>query len=183
MSGQPDMAIATSCENPELAGSSREVQLSVHGLGKGFHGRPAIEDIDFTASRHEFVPVLWPSGAGKTTLFRCITGLLAPDQGTVRIGMSEVTSVMTRRLREVAVVFQQFNLVSRLTALDNVLAGRLGYVPGWRGWLRRFDRRDRLLALECLDRVGLLGHATQRSDRLSGGQQQRVAIARALAQQ
>jgi len=180
MSGQPRVAI--SCENSDLAGSSREVRLSVHELSKAFHGRPAIEDIDLTASRHEFVAVLGPSGAGKTTLFRCITGLLAPDQGTVRIGMSEVTSVMTRRLREVAVIFQQFNLVNRLTALENVLAGRLGYVPAWRGWLRRFDRSDRLLALECLDRVGLMDLAMRRADTLSGGQQQRVAIARALAQ-
>ena len=100
--------------NPDLPGASREVQLSVRGLSKAFHGRPAIEDIAFTASRHEFVAVLGPSGAGKTTLFRCITGLLAADQGTVRIGRSEVTSVMTRRLREVAVIFQQFNLVNRL---------------------------------------------------------------------
>ena len=89
---------------------------------------------------------------------------------------------MTRRLREVAVIFQQFNLVNRLTALENVLAGRLGYVPAWRGWLRRFDRSDRLLALECLDRVGLMDLAMRRADTLSGGQQQRVAIARALAQ-
>jgi len=90
--------------------------------------------------------------------------------------------VMTRRLREVAVIFQQFNLVNRLTALENVLAGRLGYVSAWRGWLRRFDRSDRLLALECLDRVGLMDVAMRRADTLSGGQQQRVAIARALAQ-
>src|SRR5215831_8432371 len=179
MSGQPRMATATSCENRDLAGSSCDVQLSVRGLSKAFHGLPAIDDIDFTASRHEFVAVLGPSGAGKTTLFRCITGLLAADQGTVRIGMSEVTSVMTRRLREVAVIFQQFNLVNRLTALENVLAGRLGYVPAWRGWLRRFDRSDRLLALECLDRVGLMDLAMRRADTLSGGQQQRVAIARA----
>ena len=182
MSGQPCIAMPASCENPDLANSSREVQLSVRGLSKAFHGRPAIEDIDFTASRHEFVAVLGPSGAGKTTLFRCITGLLAADQGTVRIGMSEVTSVMTRRLREVGVIFQQFNLVNRLTALENVLAGRLGYVSAWRGWLRRFDRSDRLLALECLDRVGLMDLAMRRADTLSGGQQQRVAIARALAQ-
>jgi phosphonate transport system ATP-binding protein len=80
-------------------------------------------------------------------------------------------------------VFQQFNLVNRLTALQNVLAGRLGYVPAWRGWLRRFERADRLLALECLDRVGLVNKARQRADTLSGGEQQRVAIARALAQQ
>jgi phosphonate transport system ATP-binding protein len=182
MSGQPRAAMPTSGENPDLAGTAGEVRLSVCGLSKSFHGRAAIKDIDFAASRHEFVAVLGPSGAGKTTLFRCITGLLAADQGTVRIGTSEVTSAMTRRLREVAVIFQQFNLVNRLTALENVLAGRLGYVPAWRGLLRRFDRSDRLLALECLDRVGLLEVAMRRADTLSGGQQQRVAIARALAQ-
>src|SRR5262249_2936522 len=131
MSGQPRMAMAALCENPDLAGSPRDVQLSVHGLSKAFHGRPAIDDIDFTASRYEFVGVLGPSCAVKTALFRCLIGLLAADQGTVRIGTSEVTSVMTRRLREVAVIFQQFNLVNRLTALENVLAGRLGYVPAW----------------------------------------------------
>jgi ABC-type glutathione transport system ATPase component len=72
--------MAASCENADLASSAREVQLSVRGLSKAFHGRPAIEDIDFTACRHEFVAVLGPSGAGKTTLFRCITGLLAADR-------------------------------------------------------------------------------------------------------
>jgi phosphonate transport system ATP-binding protein len=182
MIGQPRVAMPASCENPDLGGTAREVRLSVCGLSKSFHGRAAIEDIDFTASRYEFVAVLGPSGAGKTTLFRCITGLLAADRGTVRIGKSEVTSTMTRRPREVAVIFQQFNLVNRLTALENVLAGRLGYVPAWRGLLRRFDRSDRLLALKCLDRVGLMEVAMRRADTLSGGQQQRVAIARALAQ-
>ncbi len=152
-------------------------------MTKAFNGRPAIEDVSFTVHEHEFVAVLGPSGAGKTTLFRCVTGLLAPDGGTVQIGGDDITALRGRARRRVAVVFQQFNLVSRLTALDNVLAGRLGHVPAWRGWLRRFGRQDRLLALECLDRVGLLAQATQRADRLSGGQQQRVAIARALAQQ
>jgi phosphonate transport system ATP-binding protein len=126
--------------------------------------------------------VLGPSGAGKTTLFRCMTGLLKPDRGSARLGADDVALLTGTRRRRMALVFQQYNLVSRLTALDNVLAGRLGYVPAWRGWLRRFDQSDRLLALECLDRVGMLGHATQRADTLSGGQQQRVAIARALAQ-
>src|SRR5690348_13205065 len=75
----------------------------------------------------------------------------------------------------IAVVSRQFNLVARLSALNNVLAGRLGHVAAWRGWTRRFERADRLLALECLDRVGLLELAAQRADTLSGGQQQRVA--------
>jgi phosphonate transport system ATP-binding protein len=94
-----------------------------------------------------------------------------------------MTRFRGRERRRIAVVFQQFNLVSRLSALQNVLAGRLGRVATWRGWLRRFERQDRLLAYECLDRVGLLDKAAQRADTLSGGEQQRVAIARALAQQ
>jgi phosphonate transport system ATP-binding protein len=84
---------------------------------------------------------------------------------------------------EVGLIFQQFNLIRRLSALDNVLVGRLGEVPTWRVMLRRFPQRDRQLALAALDRVGMLPYALQRADSLSGGQQQRVAIARALAQQ
>ena len=152
------------------------------GLTKSFDGRPAIEDVSFAVREGEFVAVLGPSGAGKTTLFRCMTGLAAPDEGTVRIGGDDIAALRGRARRRVAVVFQQFNLVSRLSAFENVLAGRLGHVPAWRGWLRRFERADQLFALECLDRVGLLAQAMQRADTLSGGQQQRVAIARAMAQ-
>jgi phosphonate transport system ATP-binding protein len=129
------------------------------------------------------VALLGPSGAGKTSLIRCMTGLVAPDRGAVQLDDRDVASLGGRDRRRIAVVFQQFNLVSRLTALDNVLAGRLGHVPAWRGVMRRFSRADRLFALECLHRVGLIDRAAQRADTLSGGQQQRVAIARALAQQ
>jgi len=156
-------------------------RLVVDGVGKSFNGRAAIAEVSFAVDEHEFVAVLGPSGAGKTTLFRCIAGLLSPESGTVRLAADDGAAQGERR--RVAVIFQQFNLVSRLTALENVLAGRLAYVPAWRGVLRRFTRADRLLAFECLDRVGLLDHAFARADRLSGGQQQRVAIARALAQQ
>jgi phosphonate transport system ATP-binding protein len=159
------------------------VRLEVAGLAKAYNGKSAIEDIGFKVHAGEFVAVLGPSGAGKTTLFRCMTGLLTPDRGTVKAGDLDVEQLRGRERRHVAVVFQQFNLVNRLSALDNVLAGRLGNVPAWRGWVRRFERSDRLLALDCLDRVGLLDKAGQRADTLSGGQQQRVAIARALAQQ
>jgi phosphonate transport system ATP-binding protein len=158
-------------------------RLSIECMSKAFNGRPAIEDVSFTVGEHEFVAVLGPSGAGKTTLFRCVAGFLMPDRGTARIGGEVIASLRGKTRRRLAVVLQQFNLVSRLSALDNVLAGRLGHVPAWRGWLRHFGRNDRLLALECLDRVGLLAYANHRADRLSGGQQQRVAIARALAQQ
>lgn len=158
-------------------------RLAANGITKRFDGRAAIEDVSFAVRDGEFVAVLGPSGAGKTTLFRCLTGLTLADQGTVRVEGSDIATLRGRGRRRVAVVFQQFNLVGRLSALENVLAGRLGHVPAWRGWLRRFERRDRLLALECLDRVGLLRQSTQRADTLSGGQQQRVAIARAMAQQ
>lgn len=158
-------------------------RLRANALTKAFGGHVAIENVSFSVHDGEFVAVLGPSGAGKTTLFRCMTGLLASDHGSVRIDNDDIAAMRDRSRRRLAVVFQQFNLVSRLTAFENVLAGRLGYVPAWRGWMRRFARSDRLLAMECLDRVGLLAQAGQRADTLSGGQQQRVAVARALAQQ
>lgn len=166
----------------DASSALRPARLTVETLNKTFGRATAVEDVSFVVREHEFVAVLGPSGAGKTTLFRCVAGLLEPDRGSVLIGQDDVGRLKGRLRRRVAVVFQQFNLVSRLSALDNVLAGRLGYVPAWRGLTRRFTRGDRLLALECLDRVGLVGKAMQRADTLSGGQQQRVAIARALCQ-
>ena len=141
--------------------------------------------VSFTVGAGEFVAVLGPSGAGKTTLFRCLTGLTRPDAGTVRIEGRDIwTGPRELRLarRSVALIFQQFNLIRRLTALENVLSGRLDHVPRWRVLARRFTREDRALARHCLDTVGLLDKAAVRADQLSGGQQQRVAIARALAQ-
>ena len=159
------------------------VLFEVRGASKGFNGHPAVDNVSFRVHRGEFVAVLGPSGAGKSTLFRCLAGLIPMDAGSAHLNGLDVASFKGRGRRHIAVVFQQFNLVSRLTALENVLAGRLGYISAWRGWLRRFTHADLLLALDCLKRVGLLAQATQRADTLSGGQQQRVAIARALAQQ
>jgi phosphonate transport system ATP-binding protein len=172
---------------PEAAACRSQALISaplhVRGLTKTFGDHVAIDGVSFDVKASEFLAVLGPSGAGKTTLLRCVAGLTAPDAGAVMLGDLDVTRFRGRERRRIAVVFQQFNLVNRLTALQNVLAGRLGYVPAWRGWLRRFERADRSLALECLDRVGLVNKAGQRADTLSGGEQQRVAIARALAQQ
>ena len=147
----------------------------------------ALADVSFSIELGEFVAVLGPSGAGKTTLFRCLTGLTRPDGGSVIVRGRDICAIRGRQLRaarqDVALIFQQFNLVRRLTALHNVLAGRLARLPTWRVVLRRFARPDRQRALACLDAVGLLDRAYARADELSGGQQQRVAIARALAQE
>jgi phosphonate transport system ATP-binding protein len=161
--------------------------LSAYGLVadqlcKQFAGRVILSDISFSAQGGEFLAVVGPSGAGKTTLLRCLAGLTASDSGQVALNGVDVRQLKGQARRQIGVVFQQFNLVRRLTALENVLAGRLGYMPAWRGCLRWFERADMRLALECLEQVGLLAQAHQRADSLSGGQQQRVAIARILAQ-
>lgn len=163
--------------------------IRVQGLGHTYpgHSAPALSDVSFEVARGEVVAVLGPSGAGKTTLFRCLTQLLAFQQGLVELAGQRLGELRGAELsvarRDVGLIFQQFNLVRRLTAEQNVLAGRLGHASTWRVLLRRFEPGDRALAAACLARVGLSDQARQRADRLSGGQQQRVAIARVLAQQ
>jgi phosphonate transport system ATP-binding protein len=136
--------------------------------------------------RGEFVAILGPSGAGKTTLLRALNRLVEPTAGTVRIAGHPVTGAAPAALRavrrQVGMIFQQFNLVRRLSVLDNVVAGRLGYVAPLPSVVGRFPERERALARDCLAQVGLAHLATRRADTLSGGEQQRVAIARALAQ-
>ncbi|MBJ7250522.1 MAG: phosphonate ABC transporter ATP-binding protein [Acetobacteraceae bacterium] len=147
----------------------------------------ALDDVSFVVDPGEFVALLGPSGAGKSTLFRCVTRLVAPDTGVVRVLGRDMSALGGQELRlarrDVGLIFQQFNLIGRLSAMDNVLAGRMGHASTLRVMLRQFTRADRQLALAALDRVGLLERAGQRADSLSGGQQQRVAIARVLAQQ
>jgi phosphonate transport system ATP-binding protein len=168
------------------APSGNGLVAHAEGLSKRYPSAiMALDDVSFSVRPGEFVAVLGPSGAGKTTLFRCLTGLTRPDHGTVTVADRDIwRNPRELRLarRELALIFQQFNLIRRLSALENVLVGRLAHVPAWRVILRRFTRADRQLALGCLDTVGLLDRAGTRADELSGGQQQRVAIARALAQ-
>jgi phosphonate transport system ATP-binding protein len=163
-------------------------RLRVEHLSKRYGDGPAaLDDVSFSIHAAEFVAVLGPSGAGKTTLFRCLTGLTRPDAGSVIVRGRDICRSHGRELRaarrDMALIFQQFNLVRRLSAQHNVMAGRLARLPAWRVALRRFARPDRQRALACLDAVGLLDRAYARADQLSGGQQQRVAIARALAQE
>ena len=145
-----------------------------------------LHDVDLTIRPGEFVVILGPSGAGKTTFLRSINRLVEPAAGTVRVAGHAVTGADATGLREarrrIGMVFQQFNLVRRASVVDNVLAGRLGYVPPLASIAGRFPASDRELALDCLAQVGLAHLAERRADKLSGGEQQRVAIARALAQ-
>jgi phosphonate transport system ATP-binding protein len=162
--------------------------VRVEGLTKTYPGGVrALAGVSFAVRPGEFVGILGPSGAGKTTLFRCLTGLARPDSGSVEIHGQDICRLGGRDLRaarrEVAMIFQQFNLIRRLSGIENVLAGRLAVLPTWRVLTRSFARADRQTALWCLDTVGLLDKAYTRADQLSGGQQQRVAIARALAQE
>jgi phosphonate transport system ATP-binding protein len=153
--------------------------IEVQDLRKTFGARTALRDVSFKAVAGEFVAILGPSGAGKTTLFRCMTGLQTADSGRVLFDGRQLRSIGRGA---VAMVFQQFNLVQRSSVLENVLVGRLGAMPSWRVVARAFKKEERERAFVALERVGLADLAEQRADRLSGGQQQRVAIARALAQ-
>ena len=146
----------------------------------------ALASIDLTVRAGEFVMIIGRSGAGKTTFLRSINRLVEPTAGSVRVAGRPVTGAPATALRDVrrrvGMIFQQFNLVRRASVLDNVLAGRLGYLPTWSSLLGRFPPRDRDFAEACLAQVGLTDMANRRADTLSGGEQQRVAIARALAQ-
>jgi phosphonate transport system ATP-binding protein len=146
----------------------------------------ALHGVDLVIDRGEFVVVLGRSGAGKTTFLRSLNRLVEPTAGTIRVAGHTVTgasAVAVRAVRrQIGMVFQQFNLVRRASAIDNVLAGRLGYVPPVPSMFGSFPEPDRALARACLDQVGLGHLAERRADTLSGGEQQRVAIARALAQ-
>lgn len=175
---------AKSADSADLSASP--LALSIQGVSKSFNGTQALSDFSLQVEPGEFVVLLGPSGAGKSTVFRCVTGLTRADTGTIRVHDHAIHTLSGEALRmarrDVGLIFQQFNLVGRLSAIDNVLTGRLGHVPTWRVALRRFSKADRQNALANLDKVGLLQQAYQRADSLSGGQQQRVAIARVLTQ-
>ncbi|MBM4433704.1 MAG: phosphonate ABC transporter ATP-binding protein [Chloroflexi bacterium] len=161
--------------------------VEITGLRKVFpNGTVALDGIDLTIQRGEFVVLIGLSGSGKSTLLRCINRLVEPTSGRVVFDRTDVTAApgpeLRRIRRRIGMIFQQFNLVKRLTVYSNVLAGRLGYRSMWRTFASRPTDEDVARAYENLGRVGILEKAFSRADQLSGGQQQRVGIARALMQ-
>lgn len=147
----------------------------------------ALRNVDLTVPAGEIIALIGPSGAGKSTLIRCINRLVEPSSGSVQLAGQELTSLRGTALRHarrrIGMIFQEHALVDRLTVMENVLSGRLGYTGFWRSQLRRFPQPVVDRAFELLDRVGIAEHVDKRADQLSGGQRQRVGIARALLQQ
>jgi phosphonate transport system ATP-binding protein len=159
--------------------------IEVKELRKSYGDRTVLHDVSLSVRKGEFLVVLGPSGAGKSTLLRCVNGLIPADRGEIRIdGVPVELDDLGRRERPrpIAMIFQQHNLVKRLSVLKNVLAGRMAGRSSLLALLQMFRAEDVEIALEALRRVELEHKARARADRLSGGEQQRVGIARALAQ-
>ncbi len=150
-------------------------------------GPEILKGIDFEVQSDDFLAMIGPSGAGKSTLIRCVNRLVEPTDGQIFLLGQDVRALKPRGLRElrrnVGMIFQEFNLINRMSVMDNVLSGRLGYTGNIRSLFRYFPKKDITMALDFLDRVGLSEHINKRADELSGGQRQRVGIARALMQQ
>jgi len=160
--------------------------LEIKNLSKTYPGGvQALSNVSVGVPAGQFLVILGPSGAGKSTLMRCINRLVEPTAGAVHFNGADITASRNPRgiRRQFGMVFQQFNLVKRLSVLTNVLTGRLGYRSVARSLFYSFAEDDKRIAVECLARVNMEHKAFQRADTLSGGEQQRVAIARALAQQ
>ena len=162
--------------------------LRIQALVKQYgNGPQALRGVDLNVPDGEIVALIGPSGAGKSTLIRCINRLVEPTSGEIRLNETDVCALPHRHLRHlrrrIGMIFQEYALVERLSVMENVLSGRLGYVGFWKSARRRFPAEVVENALELLDRVGLSEYVDTRADQLSGGQRQRVGIARALVQQ
>jgi phosphonate transport system ATP-binding protein len=163
--------------------------LSIRNLRKEYRaGQPVLKDITLDIDASGVTAIIGPSGTGKSTLIRCINRLVDPTAGEILFEGQDLAKLSGQPLRmarrRIGMVFQEYNLVERLSVIENVLSGRLGYVPAWRAFLRKFPEQDIARAFDLIDAVGLTqDFAKRRADALSGGQRQRVGIARAIMQQ
>jgi len=163
------------------------VVLSIKGLTKSYKpGVPVLKGIDLDFDERGLTAIIGSSGTGKSTLVRIINRLVDPGDGAILFKGEDLAHIHGRKLRElrrrIGMVFQEYNLVERLSVMENLLTGRLGYISPLKAWLRRFPQQDIDHAYELLEVIGLSNFANQRADSLSGGQRQRVGIARALMQ-
>ncbi|MBM3644883.1 MAG: phosphonate ABC transporter ATP-binding protein [Alphaproteobacteria bacterium] len=162
--------------------------LSIRNLRKEYRaGQPVLKDISLEIDGSGLTAIIGPSGTGKSTLIRCINRLVDPTAGEILFEGGDLARLSGGALRQarrrIGMVFQEYNLVERLSVIENVLSGRLGYLAPWRAFLRRFPDEDVARAFDLIEAVGLEeSFATRRADALSGGQRQRVGIARALMQ-
>jgi phosphonate transport system ATP-binding protein len=161
--------------------------LTIQDLTKVYPtGAKALNGVSFRVDEPKVITIIGPSGAGKSTLIRCINRLVEPTSGKILLDGTDIAVLSSRGLRKarrrMGMIFQEYNLVERLTVMENVLSGRLGYIGFWRAYRRKYPPEDVTAAFKLLDRVGLEGYQNTRADALSGGQRQRVGIARALMQ-
>ena len=162
--------------------------LSIRNLEKAYtRGKPVLRDVSLEIGATGITAIIGPSGTGKSTLIRCVNRLVEPSGGEIHFQGKDLVKLDRKALRlarrQIGMVFQEYNLVERLTVMENLLCGRLGYVSPLKAWLRRYPQADIDRAFSLLDTVGLAGFANQRADSLSGGQRQRVGIARAIMQE
>tara|TARA_B100001079_G_scaffold254614_1_gene249529 strand:- start:1258 stop:2091 length:834 start_codon:yes stop_codon:yes gene_type:complete len=161
--------------------------LKIKQLVKKYNtGDLALNSVDLEVQKGQVMALIGPSGAGKSTLIRCVNRLVAPTSGEIWFNGENIVKMRSGKLRRarrsMGMIFQEFALVERLTVMENVLSGRLGYVGFWRSYLRKFPRNDIKGAFRLIEKVGLDAMTNKRADELSGGQRQRVGIARALIQ-
>jgi phosphonate transport system ATP-binding protein len=162
--------------------------LRIKNLVKSYgNNDPVLKGLDLEVPGESMVSIIGASGAGKSTLLRCINRLVEPTSGTVELNGVMLTSLKGKSLRlarrRIGMVFQAFNLVDRLTVMENVQSGRLGYISTWRAAFRRYPKADVRRAYELMERVGIAHYADKRADELSGGERQRVGVVRALMQE
>jgi phosphonate transport system ATP-binding protein len=162
--------------------------LRIKNLVKSYgNNDPVLKGLDLEVPGESRVAIIGASGAGKSTLLRCINRLVEPTSGTVELNGVMLTSLKGKSLRlarrRIGMVFQAFNLVDRLTVMENVQSGRLGYISTWRAAFRRSPKADVRRAYELMERVGIAHYADKRADELSGGERQRVGVVRALMQE
>ena len=163
------------------------MSLAIRALSKAYRpGVLVLKAVDLDVGEGGLVAIIGPSGTGKSTLIRCINRLVEPSSGSIKLDGAELVTLngasLRRARRSIGMVFQEYNLVERLTVMENLLSGRLGYLGAWAAWRRKFPPQDIAAAFELLKAVGLAEFVNRRADALSGGQRQRVGIARALMQ-